>query len=274
MIRIRRPTAHRKNSYYFLTRSQRYHAPCSTAVDYDVTPLFASLAASRNEGQPIGFTAALVKATSLVQAEFPRLNRHLFHGLLGRYEVEWEGVHCSLIVSRRQDDGEDVLVPIVLRHADRIPLEQIDAVIGDAKRKPLLELPEYRTLHKLRNLPRLARAGIAYLLRSQPRVHDKIIGGTYGLSAFSGKTTTPTSVGHALSPFGCTFFPGSVNDRPWVVNGSLAVRKIMTMTIVIDHYVLDGTDVANAMSYLGTLLAEPERLGLRPAVVVGQEEAA
>lgn len=274
-MHINRPTPHRKNSYYFLARSQRYHAPCSAVVEYDVTSLLASLAATKQQGDKVSFGAAMVKATSLVVARYPRLNRHLFHGLLGRYEVAFDGVHCSLMVSRRAEDGEDVLIPATLRDVDQMPLERIDAVIHDYKHKPLMELPEYRTVHKLRHLPSLARASLAYLLRSSHRMHDKVIGGTYGLSSYAGQTATPASTGHSLSPFGCSFFPGSVNDRPWVVEGALAVRKIMTMTIVIDHYLLDGVDVSRAMSYLGSLLASPETLGLpaSPDLAVSAEAA-
>ena len=86
--------------------------------------------------------------------------------------------------------------------------------------------------------------------------------GTYGLSSGAARSRTSGVPTHALSPGACSFFPGTVSDRPWVVDGAIVVRKIMPLLLVTDHFVLDGSDYVPAMDYLGELFDDPARLGL------------
>ena len=58
------------------------------------------------------------------------------------------------------------------------------------------------------------------------------------------------------------FFPGQVADRPWVVDGEVRVRKVLTMMATFDHFVVDGHELVRAAKYLSGLLDEPAKLGL------------
>ena len=56
---------------------------------------------------------------------------------------------------------------------------------------------------------------------------------------------------------------GRIIDKPWVVDGALAVRKMTELTLVFDHRVCDGGTaggflryVADAMESPGSLLAD------------------
>ena len=53
---------------------------------------------------------------------------------------------------------------------------------------------------------------------------------------------------------------GAVSDRPWAVDGMLAVRPVVTATLSADHRATDGHEGARYLATLDRLLNEPETL--------------
>jgi len=53
---------------------------------------------------------------------------------------------------------------------------------------------------------------------------------------------------------------GKVVTRPWVVNGTIGPRSVVTMTLAADHRVTDGHAGALFLAEIGNLLQEPEKL--------------
>ena len=53
---------------------------------------------------------------------------------------------------------------------------------------------------------------------------------------------------------------GRIVDRPWVENGAVVARKIMTATLAADHRVSDGHRGGLYLAALGRLLQEPDKL--------------
>ena len=50
---------------------------------------------------------------------------------------------------------------------------------------------------------------------------------------------------------------GRVMDRPWVVDGQLAVRKVVTLSFVFDHRVCDGDVASGFLTYVARCVEEP-----------------
>jgi pyruvate dehydrogenase E2 component (dihydrolipoamide acetyltransferase) len=50
---------------------------------------------------------------------------------------------------------------------------------------------------------------------------------------------------------------GAVRERPWVVDGALAVRSVLSLTLTIDHRVVDGELAAGFLADVGALLHDP-----------------
>ncbi|WP_298180357.1 dihydrolipoamide acetyltransferase family protein [Saccharomonospora sp.] len=50
---------------------------------------------------------------------------------------------------------------------------------------------------------------------------------------------------------------GAVRDMPWVVDGELAVRKVMQLSLSFDHRVIDGQQGSQFLADVGALLADP-----------------
>ena len=50
---------------------------------------------------------------------------------------------------------------------------------------------------------------------------------------------------------------GAVRDMPWVVDGELAVRKVMQLSLSFDHRVVDGQQGSQFLADVGALLSDP-----------------
>jgi len=118
--------------------------------------------------------------------------------------------------------------------------------IHDADGKSLVEL-----MSALQDLTTRARAGS---LRS---------------SELSDATITVTSLGErgVETVFPIIYAPqtaivgfGRITPRPWVVDGTLAVRPVVTATLAADHRATDGHLGARFLALIDTLLQEPAKL--------------
>ncbi len=55
---------------------------------------------------------------------------------------------------------------------------------------------------------------------------------------------------------------GLIAPRPWVVDGTLAVRQLMTASVSFDHRIVDGAYAARFLVHLRDLLEEPALIGM------------
>ena len=53
---------------------------------------------------------------------------------------------------------------------------------------------------------------------------------------------------------------GATKDRPWVVDGEVEARRVMTLSLNINHRVIDGADAAQFVNTLKEYLEEPALL--------------
>jgi pyruvate dehydrogenase E2 component (dihydrolipoamide acetyltransferase) len=53
---------------------------------------------------------------------------------------------------------------------------------------------------------------------------------------------------------------GLIAPRPWVVDGQLAVRQLMTTSVSFDHRIVDGAYAAQFLAHLRDLLEDPALL--------------
>jgi pyruvate dehydrogenase E2 component (dihydrolipoamide acetyltransferase) len=83
-----------------------------------------------------------------------------------------------------------------------------------------------------------------------------------------GATITVTNIGVLDIDGGTAMLPpdqsgivatGRIMDRPWVVNGGLAVRPIMQVSTTFDHRIVDGATGARFLTEVANFLADPVR---------------
>jgi pyruvate/2-oxoglutarate dehydrogenase complex dihydrolipoamide acyltransferase (E2) component len=247
--------------YGLLTRAKKFHAPITIVLKLDVTELTAALEREHDEGRRITLLAYLVKATSVLLEKHPRLNHHLFHGLTHKYEVDFGEISCNLVVLRRGPGGERVLLPVVMRDSNQRSLEEINQEIRRYRRTPLAELAEIQAVQRARKMPLAAMKYFSFKCRSDPRFYRKYFG-TYGMSSIlhdlgGGRVALNQTTGVLSSIYANTavaFLPTAVSEEARVVGGQVAVRKVLTMTTVVDHHVIDGHDALFALEDLDELI--------------------
>ncbi|AOD22528.1 branched-chain alpha-keto acid dehydrogenase subunit E2 [Rhodococcus sp. p52] len=120
-----------------------------------------------------------------------------------------------------------------------------------------LKVPVVREAQRL-SLPRLAR--------SIAEVADRARTGRSTPSELTGSTVSVTNVGvfgvdggtPILNPGESAILAvGAISDRPWVVDGALAIRKVVTLSLSFDHRLVDGGQAGRALATIGAFLGDP-----------------
>jgi pyruvate dehydrogenase E2 component (dihydrolipoamide acetyltransferase) len=165
----------------------------------------------------------LIKAVALALREVPELNGFW----KGNAAAQSPDIHVGVAISLRQGG----LVAPAIHHTDKQPL-------GDLMRS-------------FQELVKRARAGT---LRS---------------SEFSDPTITVTSLGEqgVDTVFGVIYPPqvalvgfGKLVERPWIVDGQVVIRPVITASLSADHRVTDGHRGGIFLSAVDRFLQEPGAL--------------
>jgi pyruvate dehydrogenase E2 component (dihydrolipoamide acetyltransferase) len=179
--------------------------------------------ADRAPGDRLLLGALAIKSVALVCRRFPAFNGFYQRG---GYEPS-SAIHAGVAIAIR---GGGLAAP-ALRDADRLSLDELMA--------------------RLRDLVQRTRAG---RLRSS-EIADPTITvsslGDRGVEALYGIIYPPQV---ALVGFGRPV------QRPWVVDGAIVPRSIITITLSADHRVSDGHAGALFLAEIGRRLQEPDKL--------------
>ncbi|MRR54917.1 MAG: 2-oxo acid dehydrogenase subunit E2 [Deltaproteobacteria bacterium] len=73
---------------------------------------------------------------------------------------------------------------------------------------------------------------------------------------FGGSFATPIINYPDVAILGC----GRISDKPWVVKGEIAIRKILPLSLTFDHRVTDGGDATRFLSRVASYLEDPALL--------------
>jgi pyruvate dehydrogenase E2 component (dihydrolipoamide acetyltransferase) len=183
----------------------------------------ARINADRPPEKRLLMNALTVKAVARAVRRFAAFNG--FHRE-GRF-VPSDGVHVGVAIALR---GGGLIAP----------------AIHDTAELPLDEL-----MSRMRDLVQRARAGrIRSSEMADPTITVSSLG-ERGVEALYGIIYPPQV---AIVGF------GKVVVRPWVVDGAIGPRSVVTLTLAADHRVSDGHAGALFLAEIGKLLQEPEKL--------------
>jgi pyruvate dehydrogenase E2 component (dihydrolipoamide acetyltransferase) len=199
-------------------------APVTLTMEVDATDLVqvrerlkASLADKL--GFNIGYNDLLIKIIARALREFPYMNARLDGDTIHQLGE----IHVALAV----DTERGLLVPVV-RDADRKGLTQVAA--------------------ELRQVIERARAGTA--------LPDELSGSTFtitNLGMFEIDAFAPI----INLPEAAILGVGRIKDCAAVVNGEIAVRKMMWLSLTFDHRLVDGAPAARFLQRIKQLTEEP-----------------
>ena len=222
LTRVRRLTAQRLAA----SAQQAPHFYLTRVVDADALVAFRAQVNTdlADVGVRVSVTDLLVKACAQALAAHPQVNSSWGETRLLRHHRAHIGIAVAL------DEG--LIVP----------------VIHDADHKTLSQISR-----EARDLAERARAGRLSL--------DEITGGTftisnlgmYGIDQFTAVINPPEAAILAV---------GAATPGPTVRDGQLTVATTMTLTLSIDHRVLDGATGAQFLADLTALLQHPTRIVL------------
>lgn len=216
-------TGHRKVIADRLSLSARtaVHVPITMEVDMTAaTELKDDLQAS---GTKISFTDVIVKSVAVALTAFPRVNSMLLGEELKNVSEVNVGVAVGL--------EDDLLVPVI-RNANGLRLAEISRSINDF-------------VERARNHTLTAR---------------EMSGGTFTVSNLGMFGDVILFAPVINPPETAILGVGKVTARPVAVDGAVAVRPMLTLTLVFDHRVIDGKYATQFLQRVKDMVQDPKRL--------------
>ena len=198
-------------------------AQLTLTAEADVTDLEGLLAErSAAWGRRASYTEAAVRALALALRDHPGAGaRWTDRGL-----ALPEGMHIGVAVALE----EGLIVPVV-RHADTKDLERLNAEVAD--------------------LAERARDGRLAPAETEGGVASVTNLGAYGIDAFTPLLNPPQTAILGL---------GRARPRPAIVDGAVAVRTLVVLSLTFDHRVIDGAPAAAVLAEVVDLLEHADRL--------------
>lgn len=205
-----------------LTHSRQTIPDATIWLDVDATELVrAKERLAESTGERYSITALVARFVVAALRRFPVLNSSVD-------ETAGEIVqHSAVNLGLAAQTGRGLMVPVV-RDAQAMTLNQL--------RDAIASLTEH------------TKAG-----DYAPSV---LTGGTFTLNNYGSLGVDGSSpiINH---PEVAMLGLGRLMERPWVVNGELAVRTVATLSLVFDHRVCDGDVASGLITYVARCMQEP-----------------
>ena len=193
-------------------------AQVTVTSEIDVTEL-VDLRERLKKAFELTYTDLIVKAVTVALRKHPRLNAVLDGDVIQPLEDIHIGVGVAL--------EEGLIVPVI-RHADRLSVQEIGAT--------------------LRSLAAKARSNNLEI--------DEISGGTFtitNLGAYGIDAFTPIINPPEMAILGV----GRILEKVVVYRGDIARRSMMVLSLTFDHRLVDGAPAAAFLQTLGDVLSHP-----------------
>ncbi|WP_400158479.1 dihydrolipoamide acetyltransferase family protein [Arthrobacter sp. BPSS-3] len=213
-----------------MSRSRSEIPEATVWVDVDATAL-VELRAGLKKADPHhtpGLLAFIARFVTAGLRKYPELNTRIVttgdaDGGTGQEIVAFDGINLGF--AAQTDRG--LMVPSI-RNADKLSARGLDA--------------------EIRRLTAVVREGKA--------TPAELGSGTFTLNNYGvfGVDGSAAIINH---PEVAILGVGRIIDKPWVVNGELAVRKVTELTLTFDHRVCDGGTAGGFLRYVADAIENP-----------------
>lgn len=211
-----------------MARSRSEIPEATVWVDVDATGLMELREGLKSGSEQVpGLLAFIARFVTAGLKRFPELNTRIETAEDGSQEiVSFDGVNLG--IAAQTDRG--LVVPSV-RAAEKLTARELDA--------------------EIRRLTDVARQGKA--------TPTELGSGTFTLNNYGvfGVDGSAAIINH---PEVAILGVGRIIDKPWVVNGELAVRKVTELTLTFDHRVCDGGTAAGFLRFIADAIENPKAL--------------
>lgn len=234
-------------------------------VEFDVTEIESFVTDQRKSGLKITLTHIFVLMLARgLKMEVPEFNTYVRRGkIVTRPSID-------ALVSVLQANGE--MGTVKVQNADTLNLEEIEAVLKEeiSRSRKGDEEGTVQTKYFLSSIPWPFRSWFFRLYSTLTLRWGLSIPFT-GISANSFGSFIVSNIGTlgldtgfpALLPSSNVSFVllmGGIAKKPVVMNDKIVIRRIMTVTIAIDHRVADASHGGRLLRYIKHLLQHPEEL--------------
>jgi len=205
-----------------LSTSRRVIPEATVWLDVDATRLFeAKTRLQEVTGERFSLTALIARFTVAGLQKYPVLNSSLDDA------TDEIVQHAAVNLGLAAQTSRGLLVPVV-HDADSLTLREL-------------------------------RDRVDTLVEASKDGHftpSSLAGGTFTLNNYGGFGVDGSApiINH---PEVAMLGVGRIIDRPWVVDGALAVRKVVTLSFVFDHRVCDGGVASGFLTYVARCIEEP-----------------
>lgn len=209
-----------------MTRSRKEIPEATVWVDVDATALLdlrASLKAAQPESTP-GLMAFLARFVTAGLKRYPELNTRIVTADDGSLElVSFDGINLGF--AAQTDRG--LVVPSI-RRAESLTARELD---GEIRR-------------------------LTAVVRESKATPQELGSGTFTLNNYGvfGVDGSAAIINH---PEVAILGIGRIIDKPWVVDGQLAVRKVTELTLTFDHRVCDGGTAGGFLRFVADAVENP-----------------
>lgn len=211
-----------------MSRSRSEIPEATVWVDVDATALMELREGMKANGSDVpGLLAFIARFVTAGLKKYPELNTRIETADDGSQEiVGFDGINLG--IAAQTDRG--LVVPSV-RGAEKLSARELDA--------------------EIRRLTDVARQGKA--------TPTELGSGTFTLNNYGvfGVDGSAAIINH---PEVAILGVGRIIDKPWVVNGELAVRKVTELTLTFDHRVCDGGTAAGFLRFIADAIETPNTL--------------
>ncbi|MFC6355560.1 dihydrolipoamide acetyltransferase family protein [Luethyella okanaganae] len=205
-----------------LAASRREIPEATVWMDVDATGLVeAKTQLEQATGEPFGLTALLARFVVAGLKRYPVLN--------ATFDIERHEIvqHGSINLGLAAQTPRGLMVPVV-HDAERMSTRQLRDAVADL-------------------VAHTADGSFA---------PSALTGGTFTLNNF-GALGVDGSAAIINHPEVAILGIGRMIDRAWVVDGALAVRKVLELSFVFDHRVCDGGVAAGFLTYVAGCVERP-----------------
>lgn len=209
-------------------------------VEVDVTAARAAIRDRAAAGEPpLSFTGFVVACVGQVVDADRMMHAHRW----GRRRlVLFENVDVNLQLEQTEPDGTRIVQSRIVRDANHRTVEDISAEIRRARSGTRADGRRLRGTLAFVSLPTPLRALLWRLMMAHPWA-TKRFGGTIAVSSV-GMFGNSLGWGIPITPAPLMVTIGGIGPRPVLVDGDLVERDHLSLTVSVDHDIIDGAPAA------------------------------
>ncbi len=225
-------------------------------VEVDVTRARTAMRDQAGEGASrLSFTGFLVACVGRAVDENRMLHAHRWGW---RKLVLFDEVDVNLQLEQVDDDGRRIVQSRIIRAINHKSVGEISSEIREAKQVGEADRRRLKGTLWFVTLPRLIRGVIWRAVMGRPW-WTKRFGGTIAVSSV-GMFGSSLGWGIPLTPAPLMVTVGGIGPRPVLIDGDVVEREHLSLTISVDHDIIDGAPAARFVERLRQLIEQAHGL--------------